>query len=191
MAHGPVPLAVDVEPGEQCLVAFEQLLQRVQQQALAEPPRAREEVVGALLDQAPNEGGFIDVVAIRLADCAEGLDADGQLALGHGGTIGQLPPMSTRRHIRRERRRCSGSGGQTITRMQRRWRMEDRATSPRCAVRPLPQTAPPGFSTMSPWPYPLRPSAGTTPHIAAGVPCLERERHPARGTLTLTRWTAP
>ena len=39
MADGPVPAVMDVQPLEQRLVAFEQLLQGVHEQALAETPR--------------------------------------------------------------------------------------------------------------------------------------------------------
>ena len=39
-AHGPVPVRVDGEALEQGFVALEQLVQRVQEQALAETPRA-------------------------------------------------------------------------------------------------------------------------------------------------------
>ena len=40
MALGPVVAVVDVQPSEQFLAAFEQLLQRIQGQALAEPAGA-------------------------------------------------------------------------------------------------------------------------------------------------------
>ena len=42
MANRPVPVAVDGEPLEQRLAALEQLLQRVQEQALPEAPRGRD-----------------------------------------------------------------------------------------------------------------------------------------------------
>ena len=77
VADGPVAVAVDVQPLEQRVVALEQLLQRVQKQTLAEPPRARQEVMGAFVDQPPNVGGLVDVVAVLLAHLAKGLDADG------------------------------------------------------------------------------------------------------------------
>ena len=86
MANGPVPPAVDVEPFEQRLVGLEQLLERVHEQALAETSRAGEEVVPALGDQPPDEPRLVDVVAVILADRAESLDADGQLAFAHGCT---------------------------------------------------------------------------------------------------------
>ena len=84
MAHRPVPPVVDGEPLEQRLVALEQLLARVQEQALAEAPRARQEIVLALVEQPPDIGGLVDVVAVALPDLAEGLDADGQFASSHG-----------------------------------------------------------------------------------------------------------
>ena len=74
---------MDVESLEQRLVALEQLLERVQEQALAEPPRPRQEVVLALGDQPFDEGSLVDVVAVLLPHLAEGLDADRQPALGH------------------------------------------------------------------------------------------------------------
>ena len=40
MANRPVPPVVDVEPREQRLVPLEQVLQRIQKQALPEAPRA-------------------------------------------------------------------------------------------------------------------------------------------------------
>ena len=46
MGHGPVPPVVDVEALEQCLVALEQLLESIEEQALAETPGTGEEVVG-------------------------------------------------------------------------------------------------------------------------------------------------
>src|SRR5690554_8194013 len=45
MAALPLPLVVDIEPAEQRLAPLEEASQGIQQQALAEAPRAREEVV--------------------------------------------------------------------------------------------------------------------------------------------------
>ena len=45
MAHRPVPVVVDGQPPEQRLVPLEQFLDGVQQQTLAEPPRAGQEIV--------------------------------------------------------------------------------------------------------------------------------------------------
>ena len=66
--HRPVPPVVDGQSLEQRLVALEQLLARVQEQALAEAPRARQEVVLALVEQARDEGGLVHVVAVLLPD---------------------------------------------------------------------------------------------------------------------------
>ena len=77
IAHRPIPLIVDGQPGKQWLVALEQFLERVQEQALAETPRTRQEVVRTLVEQPPDVSGLIDVVAVPLAQLAEGLNADG------------------------------------------------------------------------------------------------------------------
>ena len=87
MAHRPVPVAVNGEPLEQRLVALEQLLQSIQEQALPETTRAREEVVLAAVEQPPDEGSLVDVVAAFLTNLAEGLDADGESAPDHGCMI--------------------------------------------------------------------------------------------------------
>jgi hypothetical protein len=83
-APAPVPVRMGIQTAEQGLVALEQLGEGVEQQRLAEAARAREEVVAAALDQAQGEAGLVDVVAVVLADLAEGLDADGQALAGHG-----------------------------------------------------------------------------------------------------------
>ena len=82
MTFGPVPAIVDVQTAEQRLITLEKLLQRVQQQALAEAPRARKEVVLALVQETDDETGLVDVVAILLAQLAEGLQPDRQPASG-------------------------------------------------------------------------------------------------------------
>ena len=84
MALRPVVTVVEVQPREQLLVALEQLLQRVQEQALAEPPRARQKVVLALVEQPLYVGRLVHVVAVPLAQLAEGLHPDRQPALDHG-----------------------------------------------------------------------------------------------------------
>src|SRR5690554_7730231 len=48
MAALPLPLVVDIQPAEQRLAPLEEASQGIQQHALAEAPRAREEVVRAL-----------------------------------------------------------------------------------------------------------------------------------------------
>ena len=70
MANQPVPAVVDVQP-------LEQLFAGVEEQALAEAPRARQEEMLALVEQPADIGRLIDVVAIVFADLAEGLNADG------------------------------------------------------------------------------------------------------------------
>ena len=52
MALRPVVARMDVEALEQLLAAFEQLLQRVEEQALAEPARSRQKVVRAFVEAA-------------------------------------------------------------------------------------------------------------------------------------------
>ena len=78
---------MDVQPPEQLLVSLEQLLQRVHEQALAETPRARQEVVLASRRQPPSVGRLIDVVMAFLADLTEGLDADGQVAFHRAASL--------------------------------------------------------------------------------------------------------
>ena len=99
MAHRPVPVLVDGKSLEELLAAFEQLLQGIQEQALAEPARARQKVVLAVVDQPQGVGCLVDVVAALLADLAEGLDADGQ-ALLHGCTISRSVAKSTSERAR-------------------------------------------------------------------------------------------
>ena len=75
---------MDGQVAEQLFAAFEQLLERVHEQALAEAARARQEVVlGVVVQQFAGVDGLVHVVEAFLADLAEGLNADGQLALGH------------------------------------------------------------------------------------------------------------
>ena len=94
MTHRTVPASVDGQPLEQRLVALEELLQGVQEQALAEAPRTGQKVVGALIEQQIDVGGLVDVVAALLTEGAEGLDADGQLASGtHGHSLPHRRPV--------------------------------------------------------------------------------------------------
>ena len=104
MANRPIPAAVDGKALEQRFVALEKLLASVQEQALAEAPRARQEVVFAPVQQPPDIGCLIDVVAVIFANLAEGLNADGQSAPGHGcnlshqfkaGRFFAVPPQNT------------------------------------------------------------------------------------------------
>ena len=77
IVNRPIPAVVDVKPLEQWLVALEQLLERVQEQALAEAPGARQEVVRTFIEQSADVSGFIDVVVVLFPNFAEGLNADG------------------------------------------------------------------------------------------------------------------
>ena len=83
MALGPVVAGVDVQPHEQLLAALEQFLQCIQEQALAEPAGPRQEVVLAFIEQALDVGRLVDIVAVLLAQLAEGLHADRQSAFRH------------------------------------------------------------------------------------------------------------
>ena len=85
----PVPAALGVQSGEELPVALEEFLHGVEQQALAEAPRTRQEVVRAALDQIQDLPRLVNVVAALLPHLAEGLDADGELLALHAGT---LPP---------------------------------------------------------------------------------------------------
>ena len=91
MALRPLVAAVDVEPREQLLAALEQLLQGVQEQALAEPPWPRQEVVRSLVEEPFDIRRLVHVVAVLLAQLAERLDADGQPASGHRGYLTPSP----------------------------------------------------------------------------------------------------
>ena len=99
MAFRPVVAAVDVQPREQRLVALEQLLQRVQEQALAEPPRPRQEVVRALAEQPLDVGRLVHVVTVLLPNLAEGLDADRQPASGHPGRLQRIEAAAAPGHV--------------------------------------------------------------------------------------------
>ena len=78
---------MDGQPGKQRLIAFKQLLERVQKQALAKAPRTRQKIMSTLVEQPPDVGGLIDVVAVLLPNFAEGLNANGQSAFAHGRTL--------------------------------------------------------------------------------------------------------
>ena len=113
MTHRTVPASVDGQPLEQRFVALEELLQGVQEQALAEAPRTGQKVVGALIEQQIDVGGLVDVVAALLTEGAEGLDADGQLASGtheHSLPHRRRPWPSTTPHDSRRRGRPRSAG---------------------------------------------------------------------------------
>jgi hypothetical protein len=88
VAARPVPMLMDMQPAKQRLAALEQLFQGIQEQALAEAARARQEEIGAAFGQARGMRGLVDVDIALLDDLAEGLDADGEL-LQHGGAMGR------------------------------------------------------------------------------------------------------
>ena len=79
MTHRPVPVVMDGQTFEQRPVAFEELLQRIHQQALPEAPGARQEKVLARVDEPPQPGGLVHVVVAARPNLAEGLDPDRQL----------------------------------------------------------------------------------------------------------------
>jgi hypothetical protein len=62
--------------------------ERIQEQRLAEAPRAGQEGMRTGLDEPQRKAGLIDVVAVVRADLAEGVDTDGQALAGHGGRSG-------------------------------------------------------------------------------------------------------
>jgi hypothetical protein len=53
---------VGIEPVEQRLVAGEELSEGIEEQRLAEAPRAREKIILARVDQAPRKAALVDVV---------------------------------------------------------------------------------------------------------------------------------
>ena len=114
MADRPVPPGVDGQPLEKGFVPLEQLLAGVEEQALAEAPRPRQEVMLAPLREPLQVGGLVDVVPVLLPDRAEGLDADRQLACGAPSRFGHWlivsksgPGTSQRRATSRARARKS------------------------------------------------------------------------------------
>ncbi len=68
----PVPAVMDVQSLEQRLIALEQLPHGVQQQALAKPPRPRQEAEPALADQPLKIGRLVDQIAAVGAHRSEG-----------------------------------------------------------------------------------------------------------------------
>ena len=109
MTNRPVPPVLDRQPLEQRFVALEQLLQRVQEQALAEASRTRQEIVLALVQQPADEVGLVHVVAVLFPYLAEGLQADGQSASRHGATTRRRP--DSRRSGSRRRAPSAGAAG--------------------------------------------------------------------------------
>ena len=68
MRSGPVTGVGYGEARKERLAALEQLLDRVDQQGLAGPPRAGEKIVLALIDHPGDEGRLVDVVTAPRAD---------------------------------------------------------------------------------------------------------------------------
>jgi len=88
---------------------FEEFLQRVHEEALAEASRTGEEVVLALLHELGREGGLVDVVVVLVANLAEGLDAYWEFPFHSGNRCAS--PAGLRTTFRRSRSdsnpRCS------------------------------------------------------------------------------------
>ena len=59
-------------------MAFKQAAQRIQQQAFTKPSRAGEEIVTARFSHGVNQGRFVDVVILTLAQLLKGLNANGE-----------------------------------------------------------------------------------------------------------------
>jgi hypothetical protein len=92
-ASFPVPVPVGGKALKQRLVALEQLGQGIQEQGLAEAARSGQEIVRTLPDEAQGKVGLVDVVAIALANLAQGLDADGERLGLHAPDLGVLAGM--------------------------------------------------------------------------------------------------
>ena len=73
VAHRPIPTPVHRQPFKQLLVALEQLLQRVCEQALTETARSRQEIVRPIGDHPSCESGLVHIETTRLAHRAERL----------------------------------------------------------------------------------------------------------------------
>ena len=69
-------MRVNVQTPEQRLVSLEQLLQRTDQQALAEAAGAGEKVVPSLISHLPNQGRLVDIVAALVSEMGKRLIAD-------------------------------------------------------------------------------------------------------------------
>ncbi len=101
MARRPVPLAVHGEAPEQLLAPLEQLLQRVHQQGLAEPARARQEIVIAPFDEAAHMVRLVDVVAVHPPDLPERGKTGRKHASRHSGRVGHRTGVVKRKRLRR------------------------------------------------------------------------------------------
>jgi len=66
---------------EKILMPLKQILERIEQQAFAKTPRAAQKIARALLNQINDKASFVHIViAIKLANFAKSLNANGQLA---------------------------------------------------------------------------------------------------------------
>jgi len=83
VGDGPVPAVMDGKSPEQVLPPLEEGLDRVQQQALAEPPGPGQEVMPPLVHKPPDERRLVDVIETFATDRREVLDADGKALTGH------------------------------------------------------------------------------------------------------------
>src|SRR5690554_4500109 len=106
---------MEIKPFEQRLAPLEQAAQGVEQQALAEAPGTRKEVVLVLLDQALDHRGLVDVVVAPVDDLGEGLNPNGQAFLpggGHGNLLSESSMgLSLGLRIAHGALRAAGYGG--------------------------------------------------------------------------------
>ena len=84
MTPRPVPPIMDIQPPKQRFAAVVQLVERIEEQALAEAPRTRQEVILAGARHRPGVRGLIDIDIALLDDLAEGLDTDRELLQRRG-----------------------------------------------------------------------------------------------------------
>ena len=92
----PVPMLVDGQPLKEPLVAFEHFLDGVEQEALAEAARPREEIVLRAFDKISDVFRFVNVVIPVLSYFAKGLNADGEFEAGHWPTDSTSKPTTLR-----------------------------------------------------------------------------------------------
>ena len=84
MLSAPIPVALGMQADKKFFIALKKLLQRIEEEALAEPARAREEVVFPFFDESESEGSLVYIVVAFLADFAKVLNPDRQLEALHG-----------------------------------------------------------------------------------------------------------
>ena len=95
----PIPVALRMQPCEQFFIALKKFLERIEEEALAEPSRSREEVVATFFNEIESEGGFVDIVAPSLADLRERLNPDWQFEALHGEDHRRNPRLRQRGEI--------------------------------------------------------------------------------------------